>query len=289
MLKNLRTTSQARSFVVIAILFLFIPLSGHFAIVSGQEGGNCFSADRAMGSTKRNDHYNWAQEQNASRLEANLKSKIEFLYKCSSVSGEGFANLFADISSAIANSVQNTACFNNDRGATGADRTAHYDWAKTKTRQQVFQNLQWKTVAGFRCLDSSGQKSFFADLSVLIAQAGAGKQVGDSDPQNGRWRLTAIVPQGQPYPGSYTIEINLTERNGNLTGSGTWSNGQRSNFTGELRNNEIVLYRVDTNGFRGTFWGRGTANGRMEGTGRNDPSSPGGNSASYSWTAVRLQ
>ena len=83
-------------------------------------------------------------------------------------------------------------------------------------------------------------------------------------------------------------EVIMIEQNGKLTGSGTWSNGARSNFTGEVKNGEVVLYRVDSGGLRGTFWGKVTAGRRMEGTDQNDSSSPGGNSSSYSWTAVRL-
>jgi hypothetical protein len=105
---------------------------------------------------------------------------------------------------------------------------------------------------------------------------------------SGRWRLNAVIPSGQPYPGTYTIDINLTESNGILNGSGTWFNGVNSNFTGEIRNGNITLYRTDTSGFRGTFYGTLRPDGQMEGTGNNDPSSPGGNTATYTWTAVRL-
>jgi len=113
-------------------------------------------------------------------------------------------------------------------------------------------------------------------------------QPGGGSTSSAKWRLTTITPPGQPYPGTYLADINLTEENGSLTGSGTWSNGVSSNFTGTVRNNEVILYRVDNSGFRATLLGRGTAEGRMEGTGQNDPASPGGNTASYTWTAIRL-
>jgi hypothetical protein len=105
---------------------------------------------------------------------------------------------------------------------------------------------------------------------------------------NNKWRITATVPQGQAYPGVYTVDIELTEINGKLTGKGIWSHGATSNFTGENKNGNIVLYRTDPSGFRGTFWGKMTGSGTMEGTGQNDPSSAGGNNSTYTWTAVKL-
>lgn len=129
------------------------------------------------------------------------------------------------------------------------------------------------------------QGCFFARITC----DGQGDGQGNRGYLSGRWRLVAVVPPGQPYAGTYTIDIDLTDQNGSLTGTGTWSNGPRSQFTGTVRDGEIILNRVDNGGFRGTFRGRVTENGtRMEGTGRNDPSSPGGNTATYTWTASRL-
>ena len=136
----------------------------------GHQGGNCFASDPGMGSTNREGHYNWAQGQDASRLEANLKSKINLLYNCPSLSDDGFANAFADFSVIISQNAPNAACFGNDRGVISTDRNGHYQWARTKSRQQLFQNLQWKMIAAFKCLDSAKQKTFFADISVPIAK-----------------------------------------------------------------------------------------------------------------------
>jgi hypothetical protein len=105
---------------------------------------------------------------------------------------------------------------------------------------------------------------------------------------SGQWRLESIVPPGQPYAGTYLAEMDLTEQGGVLSGRIRWYSGVVSTVSGELRNGEVVLHRVDDSGFRAVFQGRVTGEGRMEGTGYNDPSSPGGNSASYTWTAHRL-
>jgi hypothetical protein len=110
-------------------------------------------------------------------------SIINLLYHRPSVSDDRFAAAFADFSVVIARRVRNAACLNNDQGVVSADRAAHYQWAKTKTRQQLLQNLEWKMVAGFRCLDAARQKTFFADLSVPIAQAPAGVPAESQGPR----------------------------------------------------------------------------------------------------------
>jgi hypothetical protein len=106
---------------------------------------------------------------------------------------------------------------------------------------------------------------------------------------SGRWQVTAIVPSGQPYPGTYTTIWEVTDSGGQLWGTGVWSNGTRSRYVGWLRGNVVHLDRTDDNGFRGAFDGSLSPDGRvMSGSGRNDPSSPSGNSATYTWTAQRL-
>jgi hypothetical protein len=102
----------------------------------------------------------------------------------------------------------------------------------------------------------------------------------------GKWRMIKVIPAGQPYPGSYSFEIDLVERDGVVTGSG-YSVAGRSTFSGTLRNGEVVFNRLDVNGFRAVF--RGRLNGStMTGIGKNDVTSPQGNSAAYTWTATRL-
>jgi hypothetical protein len=138
----------------------------------GTGSSNCYASDPGMASTNRNDHYDWAQRQDASRLKSNLKSKVNILYNCSTVGDEAFANAFADFSVVIAQNVPNAPCFNNDQGVISTDRNGHYQWAKTKSKQQLYQNLLWKMLAAFNCLNDTAKKAFFADLSVSIAKAG---------------------------------------------------------------------------------------------------------------------
>ncbi len=140
------------------------------------------------------------------------------------------------------------------------------------------------TVTGvWNCNHPEGRRQgCFVARIVCDGQRGGSKL-------SGKCRLVQVLTPGQRYAGTFTIVINLTEQNGNLTGAGTWSNGARSNFIGTVRNGEVILNRVDSGGFRGSFRGRVTGNGtRLEGTGSNDPSSPGGNTAAYTWTASRL-
>jgi hypothetical protein len=150
-------------------------------------------------------------------------------------------------------------------------------------------NFTTATSEGERSALAAGYQFVRVEGYVFPSTGGAPSgNTGVTGTPFGIWRLTAIVPPEQPYAGTYTIDITLIEHNGLLSGSGIWSNGVNSHFTGELKNGEIILYRTDPGGFRGTFYGKFRADGQMEGTGSNDPSSPGGNSASYTWTAFRL-
>jgi hypothetical protein len=153
--------------------------------VSGTEGaGSCFSSDPAMASTNRDDHYNWAQTQNGSQLEANMKSKINILNNCPSVNDDAFAATFAALSAIIAKYAQKIAAFNNDIGASNTDPSAHYNWAKNQPREQLLQNLQWKTEAAFKGLNSTEQKIIFADMSVQIAQGSQANRTSGSNANN---------------------------------------------------------------------------------------------------------
>lgn len=149
-----------KSFLFTASIILFVLLSSP-THVSGQQGSGCFASDPGMGSTNRDDHYKWAQGQDASRLESNVKSKLNLLYNCPTVNDNAFADAFANYSVIIAQYVQKATCFNNDPGAINTNRETHYNWAKTKSRQQLLQNLQWKITAAFKCLDSTGNKKTF--------------------------------------------------------------------------------------------------------------------------------
>ena len=152
--------------------------------VLGQHVSNCFASDPAMGSTNRNDHYSWAKTQVSSRLAANVKLKIDLFYNCPSVDDYTFQASFASVSAIIGKYTQNSTCFTNDPGAKNSDVRAHYDWAKTKTRQQLFENLQGKITEGFKCMSRWEQEAFFADISASIAQT-AKQNTGNPMIQNG--------------------------------------------------------------------------------------------------------
>lgn len=131
---------------------------------------NCFAADPGVGSTRRDDHYGWAQRQDSGRLANNLASKIGVLFNCSSVDGEKLVNAFADISVIIANYVPSTGCFAGDR-VTDKNRSAHEAWARTKTRNEMNGNLQWKAAGAIKCLERAAQNDYFTDVSLIVAKA----------------------------------------------------------------------------------------------------------------------
>ncbi len=73
-----------------------------------------------------------------------------------------------------------------------------------------------------------------------------------------------------------------------LIGAELSGDGARSHYTGWVRNGKVHLERVDGTGFRGAFDGDLSVDGKViKGSGKNDPSSPGGNTASYTWVARR--
>jgi len=140
----------------------------------GGAASTCFAQDPGMASTNRNDHYDWAQRQDAARLEANLKTKIDVLFNCPVVNSDHLSSVFADASVIIARYVPQAACFRNDPGAVSTDYGAHQAWARPLDRRLVLNNLQWKVASALKCLDRARQASFFADLSVAIAKGAGG-------------------------------------------------------------------------------------------------------------------
>ena len=130
---------------------------------------SCFAGDPAMLSMNRGDHTNWARQQDAVTLAANLKKKIDLLYACPGVTDDQFRNAFADYSIIIARYVQQASCFGGDAGATNTDRSAHLAWASTRTRSQLLNNLQQKMSGAFNCLSPLGRVNLFADSSIETA------------------------------------------------------------------------------------------------------------------------
>jgi hypothetical protein len=105
----------------------------------------------------------------------------------------------------------------------------------------------------------------------------------------GMWTVAEVVPPGQLGAGTYPGQWVLQNINGQLSGFATWSTVNRnSTLSGSVIGDAVHIQRVDTDGFRGFFDGTVSPDGStMSGTGQNDPSSPNGNAATYSWTAAR--
>jgi hypothetical protein len=133
----------------------------------------CFDADPNIGGLDRNAHLVWARRQTQETIANNLSYKIALLFNCQSVNGERLANAFADISVIVGNYAPDSSCFGSDRSANGRDRSAHDQWARTKTRDEVRNNLQWKAAVAAKCTDARYAADFFADVSVVVARTAA--------------------------------------------------------------------------------------------------------------------
>jgi len=133
---------------------------------------SCFANDPGMASTDRTGHFNWAQRQSAARLEANLATKIDLLFKCPSLNNEQLSNAFAELSVVIARGVRNYPCFAGDAGSLSEDWSAHKEWASTRSRGDILNNLRWKMSTALKCLvNRSAKSTLFAASSVAIAKA----------------------------------------------------------------------------------------------------------------------
>ena len=133
---------------------------------------SCFPGEPGVANTTRSVHYDWAKQQSSGVLDSNLQNKLGLLFRCASISDEKLANAFANISVVVAKDVPNANCFNGDRGVISTDAPAHYNWARSKSREQMLNNLQGKVSSALRCLDRSAQLDLFADISVIIATSG---------------------------------------------------------------------------------------------------------------------
>jgi len=130
----------------------------------------CFGSDRGAASTDLDDHLRWAETRNGAALSDNLTFKINALNSCSA-SDDEIRDIFADLSVVIAQHAPRAECFSGDRGVTGAARQPHLDWAAARSREDVLNNLLWKTSAAMAYLDRAAQVRFFADMSDVIAKA----------------------------------------------------------------------------------------------------------------------
>jgi hypothetical protein len=81
------------------------------------------------------------------------------------------SSAYADVSVVVARHVPDANCFNGDAGAANKVWSDHKSWSLDKPIRVMRENLQWKISAALKCLDRSRQNSFFADMSVAIAEA----------------------------------------------------------------------------------------------------------------------
>ena len=129
----------------------------------------CFASDPAAGSTDWNSHYSWAQNQTLAKLKTAIQQKLDFIFRCPSVTDEQTFDDFAAISVMIARYVPNAACFHGDEGVVSADPSGHQKWARERGRKVALDNLKSKATVALDCLDGSRRASYYADVSVLAA------------------------------------------------------------------------------------------------------------------------
>jgi hypothetical protein len=203
------------------------------------QGSRCFDVDPGIGNPNRDDHYRWAQPIDSTRLMNNLSWKIGILFNCQYVSGDQLARGFGQMSGIIGDYVSNPACFNNDPNVTGRDRGAHEQWARTKTREQVRNNLQWKAVAAMKCLNRDYQLAFFADESAVLARIPSGRGGGGGGTGSAGCGLgTRWAVNDGGWPGIWTRRGNSNVFDGVWTKDGQFTalltisiNGNRVNVS----------------------------------------------------------
>jgi len=140
---------------------------------SGQPPSICFAEDATAGVRDREAHYTWAKDRDAAAMTRNLMYKADLLFHCPSMNADSLSSAFADISVTTARYVPDARCFDGDEGVIGTDRAAHKNaFANSPARMEhLLGNLKWKMGAALNCLHQSEQASYFADVSVLMANA----------------------------------------------------------------------------------------------------------------------
>jgi len=153
--------------------------------------------ERGAGNEQKSGHYEWARKQNVDSLANNLAGKVVMVFNCDAVSGDQLARAFGQISSLIARRAPDARCFNGDQGAINPDAAGHEQWARTKSRTQVRDNLAWKSASAIRCLDVGNNRlDFFAEESVMLARIPGGA----APPANTGWNCNSGQYALRPVP-----------------------------------------------------------------------------------------
>jgi hypothetical protein len=251
------------------------------ALGQAQAQNRCFSEDPGAGSTDRQSHYNWAQQQDVDQLRGNLIYKLNLLARCPAMSDDNLSSAFASISVIIFRYTANANCFN--QGFINADWSVHKRWAAANGHQQTYTNLQWRTATGIKCLARAGQLDYFADVSVAIANAPfAGGNGGELQPPpppppppanglQGTWRYNVSCSAPAYHAGSWNGVINFTlGADGKYSGkaNGQWVNTNSADIGGgTLQGNEVTFNFVPSGWTSHYIWkGRFVSAGRIEGT-----------------------
>jgi hypothetical protein len=162
-------------------------------------------------------------------------------------------------------------------------------------RSEIVTVLPWLRALGFRGMAvlTTAMAVTACSGSANGGSTDAGNSQLDAGPPSltGSWALRANMTNGV-----YTADMALSQDGGALTGSiGSWEAVALdaalvlgTTFTGSVDGSSITLNRTDSSGFRTTFVGTASQDGKsMSGTAANDPTSPGGNNATGTWTAQR--
>jgi hypothetical protein len=111
-----------------------------------------------------------------------------------------------------------------------------------------------------------GRVRFWAVVLSGVMAAAMAPAANSAPSLTGKWRVNATIPQGQAYAGSYTLNLDLVESNGQISGTGTWDTGVASSFTGNVANGQVILNRLDRDGYRMRLVGREVDANHFQGT-----------------------
>lgn len=149
-------------------------------------------------------------------------------------------------------------------------------------------------------MQASARLLSLSAILVLVACGGSNSSAPAASANNvqappkaenlsGVWSVEVVVPPGSGgSPGTYQGTWDIADSDGVVSGTAEWpSVGARGRLSGSIHDGKVQLQRVDETGFRGSFEGQLAPDGSMHGSGANDPSSPHGNTATYTWTAHR--
>jgi hypothetical protein len=182
---------------------------------AGTGDGACFGNDRGAASTRREDHVGYAQRY-PTQLAANLGTKIDQLWRCPAMSKDRLDSVFADLSVVIPRYLGYAGCFRGDISVLGPTAPPHREWARQRSREQGQDNARWKTTAAVDCLKGIALVNFYADVSLVLAQALPAGDPGVATPP------PVVYPPPVTYPPQPGVKASDWLNRDSPTGNADW-------------------------------------------------------------------